>query len=92
MDFHLAAAGRAVGLSKVKAPAILHWDLSHYVVLQSVTSRSVVIHDPAIGVRKLPLGEVSKHFTGVVLELSPGGISASSMRARRSGCRACGRR
>jgi ATP-binding cassette, subfamily B, bacterial CvaB/MchF/RaxB len=58
-------------LSKVKAPAILHWDLSHYVVLQSVTSRSVVIHDPAIGVRKLPLGEVSKHFTGVVLELSP---------------------
>jgi ATP-binding cassette, subfamily B, bacterial CvaB/MchF/RaxB len=58
-------------LHKVKAPAILHWDLNHYVVLRSVTSRSVVIHDPATGVRKLTLDEVSKHFTGVVLELTP---------------------
>ena len=58
-------------LAKVKAPAILHWDLNHYVVLRSVTSRSIVIHDPAIGVRTLPLAEVSKHFTGVVLELTP---------------------
>jgi ATP-binding cassette, subfamily B, bacterial CvaB/MchF/RaxB len=57
-------------LSKVKAPAILHWDLNHYVVLQSVTSRGIVIHDPATGVRKLTPEEVSKHFTGVVLELS----------------------
>ena len=31
-------------LSKVKTPAILHWDLNHYVVLRSVTSRSIVIH------------------------------------------------
>ena len=30
-----------------------------------------MIHDPAIGVRKLPPAEVSKHFTGVVLELTP---------------------
>ena len=30
-----------------------------------------MIHDPAIGVRTLPLAEVSKHFTGVVLELAP---------------------
>jgi ATP-binding cassette subfamily B protein RaxB len=58
-------------LSKVKTPAILHWDLNHYVVLRSVTSRSIVIHDPALGVRTVPLAEVSKHFTGVVLELAP---------------------
>lgn len=58
-------------LSKVKLPAILHWDLNHYVVLRSVTSRAVVIHDPAIGVRTLPIAQVSKHFTGVVLELTP---------------------
>jgi ATP-binding cassette subfamily B protein RaxB len=45
--------------------------INHYVVLRSVTSRSIVIHDPAIGVRTLPLAEVSKHFTGVVLELTP---------------------
>jgi ATP-binding cassette subfamily B protein RaxB len=58
-------------LSKVKTPAILHWDLNHFVVLNSITVRRVVIHDPAIGVRKLPLADLSKHFTGVVLELTP---------------------
>jgi ATP-binding cassette subfamily B protein RaxB len=29
------------------------------------------VHDPAQGVRKLPLAELSRHFTGVALELSP---------------------
>ena len=58
-------------LSKVQFPAILHWDLNHFVVLNSITRKGVVIHDPAIGVRKLPLADVSKHFTGVVLELTP---------------------
>ena len=29
------------------------------------------IHDPAFGVRRLSLDEVSKHFTGIALELSP---------------------
>jgi ATP-binding cassette, subfamily B, bacterial CvaB/MchF/RaxB len=58
-------------LSKVQMPAILHWDLNHFVVLNSITAKTVVIHDPAIGVRKLALADVSKHFTGVVLELTP---------------------
>jgi ATP-binding cassette subfamily B protein RaxB len=58
-------------LHKVQAPAILHWDLNHFVVLRSVSANAAIIHDPALGVRKLSLSEVSKHFTGVVLELSP---------------------
>ena len=58
-------------LHKVQAPAILHWDLNHFVVLRSVSAKAAIIHDPALGVRKLSLTEVSKHFTGVVLELSP---------------------
>ena len=58
-------------LHKVQAPAILHWDLNHFVVLRSVSANAAIIHDPALGVRKLLLSEVSKHFTGVVLELSP---------------------
>jgi ATP-binding cassette subfamily B protein RaxB len=58
-------------LGKVKLPAILHWDLNHFVVLASVTAKQIVIHDPAIGIRKLAPAEVSKHFTGVVLELTP---------------------
>ena len=58
-------------LQKVQPPAILHWDLNHFVVLHSVSAKRAIIHDPALGVRKLPISEVSKHFTGVVLELSP---------------------
>lgn len=59
-------------LPKLACPAILHWDLNHFVVLKAVRRRHVVIHDPARGSRRLSLSEVSKHFTGVALELYPG--------------------
>jgi ATP-binding cassette subfamily B protein RaxB len=58
-------------LQNVQAPAILHWDLNHFVVLRSISANIAIIHDPALGVRKLPISELSKHFTGVALELSP---------------------
>jgi ATP-binding cassette, subfamily B, bacterial CvaB/MchF/RaxB len=58
-------------LPRVQTPAILHWDLNHFVVLRSISAKTAVIHDPALGVRKLLISELSKHFTGVVLELSP---------------------
>lgn len=58
-------------LSKVRTPAILHWDFDHFVVLKSVGRKSAVIHDPARGKRTLPLSEVSKHFTGIALEVAP---------------------
>jgi ATP-binding cassette subfamily B protein RaxB len=52
-------------------PAIVHWDMSHFVVLKAVTSRGIIIHDPASGVKTYPVAEASKHLTGVALELSP---------------------
>ncbi|AOT10078.1 peptidase domain-containing ABC transporter [Pseudoalteromonas luteoviolacea] len=58
-------------LPKLKTPCILHWDMNHFVVLKAVNRDSVVIHDPALGERKYTKGELSKHFTGVALELSP---------------------
>ena len=58
-------------LPKVHLPAILHWDLNHFVVLKSVSRKEAVIHDPATGIKTLSLNEVSKHFTGVVLEVAP---------------------
>jgi len=56
-------------LRDLKTPAILHWGLGHFVVLRSATEKEVVIHDPAIGVRRLSYAEVSKEFTGNALEL-----------------------
>lgn len=58
-------------LPQLKTPCILHWDMNHFVVLKEVSSTHALIHDPAIGVRRLPLAEFSKHFTGVALELQP---------------------
>jgi ATP-binding cassette, subfamily B, bacterial CvaB/MchF/RaxB len=58
-------------LPELKLPCILHWDMNHFVVLKSVSRRQVVIHDPAVGERRLVLAEFAKHFTGVALELTP---------------------
>jgi ATP-binding cassette subfamily B protein RaxB len=58
-------------LNQLRLPAILHWDMNHFVVLKSITNKKVVILDPAVGKRQLEMKEVSKHFTGVALELWP---------------------
>lgn len=58
-------------LGKLTLPCILHWDLNHFVVLAKVGKATATVLDPAVGERKLELGEVSKHFTGVALELTP---------------------
>lgn len=63
-------------LGQLRRPAILHWNLNHFVILKRVTRSitgkiSVTILDPAVGERKLTLQEVSRHFTGVALECVP---------------------
>jgi ATP-binding cassette, subfamily B, bacterial CvaB/MchF/RaxB len=58
-------------LRQLRLPAIVHWDMSHFVVLKSVTRSGIVVHDPACGRRPYPITEASKHLTGIALELSP---------------------
>jgi ATP-binding cassette subfamily B protein RaxB len=58
-------------LHKLTTPAILHWDLNHFVVLERVDARSITILDPATGRREVPMALVNRHFTGVALELTP---------------------
>jgi ATP-binding cassette subfamily B protein RaxB len=70
-------------LRQLRLPAILHWDLNHFVVLKAVTTRGIVVHDPAAGERSYTLPEASKHLTGVALEVSPApGFSPRDERAR----------
>jgi len=80
---HLMGMAQAVGfttrpvkleledLKDLRRPCILHWNFNHFVVLKEVGARHVVVHDPAMGVRKLSFEEVSAAFTGVALELWP---------------------
>jgi ATP-binding cassette subfamily B protein RaxB len=65
-------------LAKIKTPAILHWDMNHFVVLKSVNGCQVEIHDPMLGMCNYNLDKVSKHFTGVALEI----IKASSFKEK----------
>jgi ATP-binding cassette subfamily B protein RaxB len=58
-------------LPKLRTPCVLHWDMNHFVVLKQADSRRAIIHDPARGLRTLDMAEVSRHFTGVALELTP---------------------
>ncbi|MFV0292617.1 MAG: peptidase domain-containing ABC transporter [Paracoccus sp. (in: a-proteobacteria)] len=60
-----------LALKDVRLPAILHWDMNHFVVLKSINKRRAVVHDPARGKRSISLQELANHFTGVVLEVTP---------------------
>jgi len=71
------------GLGQLNLPAIVHWDMNHFVVLKAVTRKTVVIHDPASGVKTYPLEEATKHLTGIALELSPAeGFAPKDEKAR----------
>ncbi len=70
-------------LSELQLPAILHWDMDHFVVLKKVTRSHLVLHDPAYGVKRLSVSEAGKHLTGIALELFPvEGFSEKDDRAR----------
>jgi ATP-binding cassette, subfamily B, bacterial CvaB/MchF/RaxB len=58
------------GLKHISKPAILHWDMNHFVVLERTTRSGIVIMDPASGRTEVPWVEADKSFTGVALELS----------------------
>ena len=71
---HLSSRALRLELEQVgelQTPAILHWGLNHFVVLKGLAARHVLIHDPALGERKLSMSEFSQSFSGVGLELTP---------------------
>jgi len=73
-QLHLSARPLRLDLAQMrqlKTPAILHWDMNHFVVLKRAGAKTIHIHDPARGPRELSYAEASRHFTGVALELTP---------------------
>ena len=73
---HLGFRSRAIkveleDLSKITLPAIIHWDLNHFVVLVAVSNDEIEINDPAQGKRVLSFEEASRHVTGIALEVYP---------------------
>lgn len=58
-------------LNRIALPAIVHWDMGHFVVLKRVGRNGVTIHDPAFGERRYSAKEFDQHFTGIVVECIP---------------------
>lgn len=58
-------------LPKLRLPAILHWNLNHFVVLAKIRKGKYLLHDPSRGARWIGADELSRSYTGVALELSP---------------------
>lgn len=58
-------------LANIHLPAMLHWDLDHFVVLERVKRGKALIHNPAGHSRWHTVEQVSEHFTGIALELRP---------------------
>ncbi|MBT4522809.1 MAG: peptidase domain-containing ABC transporter [Halieaceae bacterium] len=71
---HLAARALRFemgNLAQLQVPCILHWDMNHFVVLETVNGHRAIVHDPAIGRRDCTLEELAQHVSGVALELMP---------------------
>jgi ATP-binding cassette, subfamily B, bacterial CvaB/MchF/RaxB len=85
-QMHLACRPLRFELSQLRQlhlPAIVHWDMNHFLVLKLVTRKGILVHDPASGEKFFPIAEASKHLTGVALELSPSeGFLPKDERAR----------
>ncbi|MEA2236038.1 MAG: hypothetical protein QOC81_762 [Thermoanaerobaculia bacterium] len=58
-------------LGELAAPAILHWDMNHFVVLERMRGGAAVIVDPAIGRIDVTSEQLHRRFTGVALAFRP---------------------
>ena len=65
--------GEIEDMPHLAMPAILHWNLNHFVVLTAITGgvrgKRYHIHDPARGALVLSEEDVSRQWTGVALDL-----------------------
>ena len=53
-------------------PCIIHWNFSHFVVLDGFRGNYACINDPAKGFVKVPMEDFDKSFTGVTINIVPG--------------------
>jgi len=70
----LAARPVRIGLQRLgelKLPAVLHWNMDHFVVLERVRRGVAWIVDPAQGRRRVSLESISPNFTGIAVEFTP---------------------
>ena len=59
------------GAKTLRTPAIIHWNMDHFLVLCGFGRNGAVLADPAYGMRTVGMEEFSRSFTGIAIELKP---------------------
>ncbi len=59
------------GARELKTPAVIHWNMDHFLVLCGFDKKGAVLADPAYGVRTVSPEEFSRSFTGIAIEFTP---------------------
>jgi NHLM bacteriocin system ABC transporter peptidase/ATP-binding protein len=59
-------------LTELPMPCIIHWEFTHFVVLEGLDGRRAHLNDPAVGRRSVDLAEFDSSFTGLALAIEPG--------------------
>jgi len=57
-------------LKHLSTPCILHWDTTHFVVLERLSKGELHIVDPASGPRRVGLADAGDAFTGIAVEFT----------------------
>src|ERR1700722_14532760 len=68
-------------LAHLALPAMLHWELNHFVVLSRVSRKGGYILDPARGSGWVSKQEIAERFSGIAVEFTP---AANFLRRRSS--------
>ncbi len=72
LDLHTRAVRAELDeLGNLALPALLHWNMDHFVLLVEVRGERCVVHDPALGRVVCSREDVSRAFTGAALEVWP---------------------
>ncbi len=58
-------------MKKGKFPCIIHWNFSHFVVLDGFSRGKAILNDPARGIVKVSMEEFDRSFTGICLFMEP---------------------
>jgi NHLM bacteriocin system ABC transporter peptidase/ATP-binding protein len=84
-----AFKGEPAALPDLPVPQIVHWEFSHFLVVEGYAKDHIRLNDPASGPRKISWEDFSNSFTGIGLSLKPspdfkrGGKPFSTLRALR---------